>query len=102
MCKATDWGTIAALRTVVGSFEAFLQAGVLYLTFWYKLDELATRTAIFFAMSAVAGSMNGLIAFGIENDMELVNGWLAWRWIFLIEGELSVSTVCVLAPLHIN
>lgn len=87
MCKAEGWATIAGLRAVVGCFEAFLQAAPLYLTFWYKADEFATRGSIFFAMSAVAGTMNGLIAYGIEEHMKHVGGWLAWRWIFLIEGK---------------
>lgn len=38
-------------------------------------------------MMAVAGSMNGLIAYGIQIHLNHLNGWLAWRWLFLIEGK---------------
>lgn len=91
MCLSQNWLSIAGLRILVGCFEAFIQAGPLYLSFWYKREELATRGAIFFSMMAISGSMNGLIAYGIQINMDNVHGWLAWRWIFLIEGKTKTS-----------
>lgn len=38
-------------------------------------------------MWAVAGSMNGLLSYGILKNLNHKNGWLAWRYIFLIEGS---------------
>lgn len=58
------------------------------LSFWYQYRELATRGAIFYSMSTLAGAFNGLIAYGIEKDMDGLRGWRAWRWIFLIEGVM--------------
>ena len=72
---------------LVGCAESFLQAAGLYLTFFYKRNELASRGSIYYAMFAVAGSVNGLMAYGILKNLNGVGGWLAWRWIFLIEGE---------------
>lgn len=63
------------------------------LSFWYQYGELATRGAIFYSMSTVAGAFNGLIAYGIAKDLDGVNNWRAWRWIFLIEGIIP----CVFA-----
>jgi hypothetical protein len=91
LCCAKDWQTIAGIRVCIGAAEAFLQAAPLYLTFWYKRNELATRIAIFFSMMAIAGSMNGIIAYGIERNMDGLNGWRPWRWIFLVEGKPSSS-----------
>ncbi|KAK4182953.1 putative transporter [Podospora australis] len=91
MTVAQNWQTIAGLRVVVGSFEAFIQGAPLYLTFWYKPHELATRGAIFMSMTNVAGSMNGLIAFAIMRTLDGAHGIPAWRWIFLIEGVVSVG-----------
>jgi hypothetical protein len=73
----------------IGAAEAFLQAGPLYLTFWYKTEELASRGSIIMAMMAIAGFMNGLIAYGIEKHMKGLHGWGSWRWIFFIEGSLN-------------
>ncbi|KAH8705429.1 putative pantothenate transporter [Talaromyces proteolyticus] len=95
LCKAIDWQYIAVVRVFIGGAEAFLQAGPLYLTFWYKREELASRGSIIMAMMAIAGFMNGLIAYGIEKNMGDVHGWGSWRWIFLIEGVLTVGMAFV-------
>ena len=87
MTEARNWQTIAGLRVVVGAFEGFVQGAPLYLTFWYKPQELATRGAIFLSMVSIAGSMNGLISYAIQISMDGRYGRPAWRWIFLIEGE---------------
>ena len=42
-------------------------------------------------MSTIAGAFNGLISYGISKDLEGVNGWRAWRWIFLIEGIMPMA-----------
>lgn len=64
---------------------------VLDLSFWYEYSELATRGAIFYSMSTLAGAFNGLIAYGITKDLDGANGWRAWRWIFLIEGIMPCA-----------
>jgi hypothetical protein len=61
------------------------------LSFWYTYRELATRGAIFFSTTSLASAFNGLIAYGITRDLNGDHGWLAWRWIFLIEGILPVA-----------
>lgn len=67
------------------------------LSFWYQYRELATRGAIFYSMSTLAGAFNGLIAYGIDKDMDGLRGWRAWRWIFLIEGVMPcVAAIFVL------
>lgn len=52
-------------------------------------------------MSTLAGAFNGLIAYGIDKDMDGFRGWRAWRWIFLIEGIMPCAVaflVLVLLP----
>src|SRR6187402_2278952 len=39
----------------------------------------------------MAGAFNGLISYGIATDLNGRNGWLAWRWIFLIEGIMPMA-----------
>lgn len=48
---------------------------------WYKRN-----TAIMFSTSAVAGAFSGLIAYGIEKNIDGAEGLAAWKWIFIIEG----------------
>ncbi|TAQ84354.1 hypothetical protein B7494_g7317 [Chlorociboria aeruginascens] len=59
LSQAKSYAAIVGLRVCIGVGEAFLQAGPLYLTFWYKRNQLATRASIFFSMSALAGAFNG-------------------------------------------
>lgn len=86
ICTARSYGAVVGLRVGVGVGEAILQAGPLYLSYWYKREQLATRGAIFFGMSAIAGAFNGIIAYGIGKNLDGARGWAPWRWLFLIEG----------------
>ncbi|KAI1506363.1 MFS general substrate transporter [Biscogniauxia marginata] len=92
-------GGLLALRFLIGAAEAFVQGGVFYLSFWYQYSELATRGAIFYSMSTLAGAFNGLIAYAIATNLDGVNGWRAWRWIFLIEGVVPCGFAFVVAAL---
>lgn len=42
-------------------------------------------------MMAVAGSMNGVIAYGVQHNLSGVQNLKSWQWMFLIEGEQKVS-----------
>ncbi len=41
--------------------------------------------------SVISGAFSGLIAAGIVNGMAGVRGLGAWRWLFIIEGAITVS-----------
>ncbi|KAH9905139.1 putative pantothenate transporter [Xylariomycetidae sp. FL2044] len=88
---ATSAGTLIALRTLTGAAEAFVQGTILYLSFWYRYDELAFRGAIIYSTSALAGSFNGLIGYAIQKNLHGYNGWSAWQWIFFIEGLVPIA-----------
>lgn len=99
---------LLVLRFFIGIAETFVQDGVFCefllhflwlaklrgpadLSFWYQYNELATRGAIFYSMSTLAGAFNGLVAYGITKNLNEANGWKAWSWIFLIEGILPCA-----------
>lgn len=76
----------------MGTAEAgFFPAATYLLTTWYSRWQLQTRMAIFYSAAALAGSFSGLLAFGIQH-MDGIAGLGGWRWIFILEGIL---TVCV-------
>lgn len=74
------YAELMVIRTFVGVSEAFIQGAIFYLSFWYKYSELATRGSILYSTSTLAGALNGLIAFSIEENLDGKNGWEAWRW----------------------
>ncbi|GJN69243.1 MFS transporter [Purpureocillium lilacinum] len=99
----TAWGIIMTLhgvtrnfagllvvRILLGVFEAGFYPGAVYLcTFWYMPGQLATRIAWFYCTSALSGAFSGLLAAAIA-QMDGVGGYEGWRWIFLLEGIMTV------------
>jgi hypothetical protein len=51
MAAAQNYATILALRILVGASQAFIQGLGLYVSLWYKRDELATRGGEYLASS---------------------------------------------------
>ncbi|GAB7358724.1 hypothetical protein MBLNU230_g3953t1 [Neophaeotheca triangularis] len=81
---------LLACRWFLGLTEAGLFPGVnYYLSAWYKRNELGLRAALFFSAAALAGSFGGLLAAAIS-QMDGVGGYEGWRWIFIIEGLITV------------
>jgi MFS family permease len=56
---------------------------------WYCRHEAQFRQALFFSAASVAGAFSGLLAFGIAK-MDGVGNLEGWRWIFILEGILTV------------
>ncbi|KAM0335002.1 hypothetical protein ACHAQA_000036 [Verticillium albo-atrum] len=60
-----------------------------YLTMWYCRHEIQFRQALFFSAASIAGAFSGLLAFAISK-MHGVGGLEGWRWIFILEGIVTV------------
>lgn len=56
---------------------------------WYCRHEIQFRQAMFFSAASVAGAFSGLLAFGISK-MDGVGNLEGWRWIFILEGIVTV------------
>jgi len=81
-----NYGGLIACRLILGALEAGLFPGMtLYLTVFYTKRQLALRVGYLFVSAAIAGSVGGLLAYGI-GFMDGVQGYRGWRWIFIIEG----------------
>lgn len=77
-------------RVLLGFTEAgFFPAATYLLTTWYCRWQLQTRMLIFYSAASLAGGFSGLLAFGIQH-MEGVAGLEGWRWIFILEGIVTV------------
>lgn len=98
-----SWGTVVTCQGLVKTYEhllvtrillgvteaGFFPAATYLLTTWYCRWQLQTRMAIFYTAAALAGGFSGLLAFGISH-MEGIAGLGGWRWIFILEGILTV------------
>lgn len=90
-----DFHSLVAVRICLGIAEAGLYPGVAYyLTMWYCTNEMALRQGLFFSAASVAGAFSGLLAYLIVK-MNGVGGYAGWRWIFILEGLLTVVIAIV-------
>ncbi|KAK6069557.1 major facilitator superfamily transporter [Seiridium cupressi] len=81
-----SFGSLVACRLILGALEAGLFPGLnVYLTFFYTKSELALRVGYLFVSAAIAGSLGGLLAYGVGH-MQGIQGLNGWRWIMIIEG----------------
>ncbi|MCJ1304645.1 hypothetical protein MMC08_007458 [Hypocenomyce scalaris] len=88
---AQSYGGLVAIRFFLGFVEAAYFPGCLfYLSSWYTRKELGFRTAVLYSGSLISGAFSGLIAAGITNGLNGARGLLAWRWLFIIEGSITV------------
>ena len=84
------YGVLVA-RFVLGFVEAAFFPGALYLIArWYKRNELSRRTAFLTCGSIISNAFGSLIASGILSMMEDVLGFAAWRWLFFMEGGVTI------------
>ncbi|TVY16389.1 putative transporter protein [Lachnellula arida] len=85
-----SYSGLLVARSFLGLCEGGLFPGVSYfITMWYKRHECGTRLAFFFSAATAAGAFGGLIARGIA-QMNDVGGYAGWRWIFILEGLLTL------------
>ncbi|GAA6060158.1 hypothetical protein JCM10212_005159 [Sporobolomyces blumeae] len=86
----TNYAGLVAVRLILGLLESALTPCLfLWLTFFYQRDELGLRTSYMFVSSAVSGVVGGLIAGGFLK-MDGLAGWEGWRYLFSIEGAITV------------
>lgn len=88
---AQTFGGLIAIRFFLGFVEAAYFPGCLFfLSSWYTRQELGFRTAILYSGSLLSGAFSGLISAGITNGLNGARGLRAWRWLFIIEGVITI------------
>lgn len=90
-----NWGSLVALRLLLGAFEGALLPGTLFLLqLWYTRFEFAKRQAAYYLVGIASSGLSGLLAYGIEK-MNGTAGIDGWRWIFIIEGTVSCALALI-------
>lgn len=91
-----NFAGLVALRFLVGVTEApYFPGCIFFLSCWYTRRELPSRIATFYSGYTLSSAFGGLIAAGIVDGMEGLGGYPSWRWIFIIEGALTVVMAVV-------
>ncbi|PYI09266.1 MFS general substrate transporter [Aspergillus sclerotiicarbonarius CBS 121057] len=90
-CAVKDFGSMIAVRMILGIFEAgFFAGATFYLTLFYTRGEMGFRLAIMQSFAVLASAFSGLISFGVfQINDPAVQGW---QWLFIIEGSMTFLT----------
>ncbi|CAI9636664.1 mfs general substrate transporter [Alternaria burnsii] len=79
------------IRCILGLLMGgFIPDIVLWLTYFYKSNELPYRLAWFWTALSTCNILGSLLAAGIL-QMRGLNGWGGWQYLFLIEGAMTLA-----------
>lgn len=114
------WGFLSTITGIVQNFTgmvvvrfflgfveaAFLPGALLILSKWYTRRELTTRNAMLFCGNLISNAFSALIGAGVLSNMQGTLGHAAWRWLFWIEGAITmlvaISAAIILPDLPHN
>ncbi|KAF8514246.1 major facilitator superfamily domain-containing protein [Hysterangium stoloniferum] len=86
-----NYAGIMLCRVFIGLPEAAFYPGAIYLlSRWYTRKQLAFRSALLYCGLLISNAFGSLMAAGILSNMEGKRGIRAWRWLFFIEGSITI------------
>lgn len=89
-----NFAGLMVVRVFLAICEAgFFPAASYLLTMWYRRSEIQTRASVFYSAGALSGAVSGLLAYLLQL-MNGVAGLEGWRWLFLLEGIITVLVGC--------
>ncbi|KAL4795789.1 major facilitator superfamily domain-containing protein [Aspergillus venezuelensis] len=111
ICAAMGvWGVISAAQAAVAGFAGlmvarfmvgfveavFFPGALYYLSIFYNRNQYAFRAALFYSGSQLGNAIGGLFAIGILK-LDGHHGLAGWRWLFLVEGVLTIGLAILFA-----
>ncbi|KAK1764924.1 major facilitator superfamily domain-containing protein [Phialemonium atrogriseum] len=91
LCFVKNAKQVYALRAFIGAFEASCYPGALTLLMsWYTPREIAFRIGIYTSCQFFGAMLSGALQASISATMHNRGGLSGWRWMFLIDGLMTV------------
>jgi MFS family permease len=79
------------VRLILGAFEsALFPCLVFVVSTIYTREQQGKRIGVLYGATALSGAFGGLIAYAIQM-MGARHGLAAWRWLFIVEGCVSLG-----------
>ncbi|CAK7266666.1 hypothetical protein SEPCBS57363_002205 [Sporothrix epigloea] len=86
-----NYGQAVACRMLLGLFEAGVTPAFTFtFSIIYSRESTAKRVALINFANAISGAFGGMFAYGVQT-MGTRRGLEAWRWLFIIEGVISLA-----------
>ncbi|EEY15295.1 high-affinity nicotinic acid transporter [Verticillium alfalfae VaMs.102] len=86
-----NYGQALACRMLLGLFEAGVAPAFTFIfSTIYDRESTAKRVALINLANATSGAFGGMFAYAIQT-MGTRRGLEAWRWLFIIEGSISLA-----------
>ncbi|KAK7698574.1 hypothetical protein SLS64_012442 [Diaporthe eres] len=90
------WKQLVGLRFLLGIAEAgFSPAIVFIISSWYRKNEQSKRFVVFLSAAILAGAFGSVLAGAITRGLDGRLGMEAWRWLFVIEGVITVAAAFI-------
>ncbi|GAA5862509.1 hypothetical protein JCM8547_002088 [Rhodosporidiobolus lusitaniae] len=91
---AQSWGALLACRAFMGLFEAgFIPGVALYMSFFYRKEEIGLRYCIFISTAALGGVYSGALAYGLVQAKTALE---SWQLLFVVEGIPTIIMVPII------
>ncbi|KXT12287.1 hypothetical protein AC579_5655 [Pseudocercospora musae] len=86
----TSWTQTMGCRVLLGILEAGYYPGCIFLlSCWYLRYEVQKRFSAFYLLALLSSGFSNILAYGLS-QMNGVGGLRGWRWIFIMEGIITV------------
>lgn len=98
MAFSPNYRALVGFRFVMGLLESGFAPGVLVLlSSWYRKEEQGKRFAIYISAAIISGAFGGILAGVITDKLDQFRGIRGWRWLFIIEGAITIVVAMVSA-----
>ncbi|KAH8893613.1 major facilitator superfamily transporter [Thozetella sp. PMI_491] len=98
-----SFSSLVVVRFLLGFVEApFFPGAVFLMSSWYTRAELTRRISWLYAGNALAQMFGGLISAAILGNLNGSRGTTGWRWLFIIEGSVTIFVAIVAASVLPN
>ncbi|EPE06989.1 pantothenate transporter liz1 [Ophiostoma piceae UAMH 11346] len=88
--KCSNSTQLYVLRFFIGLAESTFYPGMQYIIgSWYRREELAKRSCIFHAASAIGTMFSGYLMAAVYH-LDGVHGYKGWQWLFIIDTVISM------------
>jgi len=90
-CRLSSAPAIYGTRFLLGVLETPVASGSLFiLSSWYRPEELFKRAGVWYVSNNIGVMFGGYLQAAAYSQLNGVNGLAGWRWLFIIDGCISL------------